>query len=165
MAFLQQSKTYLDRSGAHLETWLEPYFTKRAPWQISDKGKLMIVKVAPWLDLILLLLFLPTAILVLTLGSAFSTLVPLGGSQLHFFYYFSVIVLLIQTIIMLIALPGLFKQARQAWQLLFYATLISLIYDLVNWLGDPAAVMGLIWSGLTTVLTLYVLFQIKPHYR
>jgi hypothetical protein len=55
------------------------------------------------------------------------------------------------------ALPGLFKRKMLSWNLMFYATLVMGVYNLVT-LSLGSLVIG-------TGLSLYVLYQIKGYYK
>lgn len=148
-----------------LEGWLEKYFVKKAPWQIPGNGREVIVKLIPWLNLILLILLLPALLVIFSLGSAIGVLAPSVGVAVGPLYYLALLVLLAQAVMMAIALPGLFKRKRTAWLLIYYATLISAVYALVDWIARPIAVFGFIWSLVATAISLYILFQVRSYYK
>ena len=70
----QKSTTSSDVQG--LIGTLDDYLVKRAPFQIPDGGKELIVKFGPWISLVLLVLTLPLLLVALGLGAIFS---PFGG--------------------------------------------------------------------------------------
>lgn len=55
------------------------------------------------------------------------------------------------------ALPLLFRYKRYGWRLLLYSVLITQLNELIN-----LNIINLIFSGL---VILYVLFQVREHYR
>lgn len=147
-----------------LEATLENYLVKKAPFQIPAAGREFIVKATPWLDLILLILLLPAILAVFTLGSAVGVFAPAVGVNVGALYYVALVVLLAQAVVMAVALPGLFKRKKSAWKLLYWAALVSFVYGVVSWLSTPAAFLGLVWNVITTVISLYILFQVRDHY-
>lgn len=148
-----------------LEKLLENYFITKAPWQIPAGGKDVIVKLIPWLNLVLLILLLPALLVIFSLGTAIGVLTPTVGVTIGPLYYLALLVLLVQAVMMAIALPGLFKGLRSGWQLIYYATLISIAYAVVDWIARPATVGGFLWSLITSGISLYILFQVRDHYK
>ena len=63
----------------------------------------------------------------------------------------------ITLILEIMALPGLFKQQRKSWNLLYYSVLASALYNLLS-----LNLFGLI---IGTLISLYILFQIKKSYH
>jgi hypothetical protein len=153
------------KSGGGLEGWLETYLVKIAPFQIPPNGREWIVKAAPWIVLVLLILLLPAILAVFSLGTLVGVFSPAVGVAVGPLYYLALIVLLIQAVVMAVALPGLFKRKRSAWKLLFWATIVSITYGLVGWVGTPTDVGGLLWAAISAVISLYILFQVRDHYR
>ncbi|MBI3983889.1 hypothetical protein HY346_01170 [Candidatus Microgenomates bacterium] len=147
-----------------LEGVLENWFVKKAPVQIPEAGKEFIVKVAPWADLVLLVFMIPAALAIFAVGTTVGLWAPAFGAVVGPMYYVALIVLILQMVIMGMALPGLFKQARKAWQLLYWATLINVVYGLASWLAAPRAVGSFIWSLISATLALYVIFQVRSKY-
>lgn len=148
-----------------IEGWLETYLVKKAPFQIPANGREWLVKAAPWIDLVLLILLLPAILLVFSVGSFVGVVNPAIGVAVGPLYWLAILVLVVQAVVMGVALPGLFKRKRSAWKLLFWATLVSIAYGLVGWAGTPTDIGGLFWSLLSAVISLYILFQIRDYYR
>src|SRR6266571_3610901 len=122
-------------SASGLEAKFYDWFVTKAPFQIPQSVRETIVKLSPWITLILLILFIPAALAVIGIGSLVGSLATAAGVSIGAFYYVAFAVLLIQLVVMLIALPKLFKRQRGGWQLLYYSTLINAVYDVVYWLG------------------------------
>ncbi|KKU12762.1 MAG: Chromate transporter, partial [Parcubacteria group bacterium GW2011_GWC2_45_7] len=55
-----------------------------------------------------------------------------------------------------LAIPGLFKRQEKAWKLLYYATLLGGLQNIVT-----MQIGGLIG----TLVSLYLLFQVKGYYK
>lgn len=139
-----------------LDTLLETYLVHKAP-ALPPKWKEVLVKFLPWIVLIVLILALPGVLILLGI-SAFvlptsALMIPdaAGGISLA-------VIFLIATIILdALAVPGLFKRSKSAWNLLFYSTLLSAVHSLISFnLG------GLI---IGTLISLYLLYQIKSYYK
>jgi hypothetical protein len=135
---------------------LEYYLVTKAPFQLPDGVKEFIVKFGPWIDVVLLVLFLPVILGVFGLSLFLSPFAMLGGAGYTMWYWLGTIVLILQLVLQVIALPGLFARKMSGWTMVFYADVISLVYSLIN---------GNILSGLVSALIgFYFLFQIKSKY-
>jgi hypothetical protein len=148
-----------------LEAKLAPWFTKKAPWQISADGRANIVKLLPWLDFALLIFLLPAVLAILALGSLIGGFATAAGISTGPLYWISLILLFIQTVFMAVAIAPLYRRQRKGWVLLYYGTLFGLASDLFDWVNTPAAVFGLVWGLLIAVLSLYIIFQVRDHYK
>lgn len=140
-----------------LESTLEVYFVDKAPFKLPAGVKEFIVKWGPWITLILLIISLPALLLAFGLGALVAPFAFLGGLKSGVSYgvgmIFSVVVLVVEAL----ALPGLFRRKLSGWRLMFYASLIGAIENLITFnLG------GLV---IGTLLSFYVLFQIKSYYK
>lgn len=131
---------------------LEYYLKDKAPYQIPENGRKAIVEWGPWIELVLLLLSAP--ILLLAMGLSFFVL-PMAGAAAPGIGI-AWVILLVQVILQVAALPGLFAKKKQGWTLAFYAVVASFVSSLLygNILG---ALVGF-------VVGMYVLFQIKSYY-
>lgn len=139
-----------------LEKLLEEYLVKKAP-ALPDGIKEAIVKFGPYLALVLLLMALPVVLGAFGLGGFLLPVSYMAGVRFGLNYTISMIFTIIVMALELIALPGLFKRKISSWNLMFYATLVEAVHNLVLFnLG------GLI---IGTLLGLYILFQIKSYYK
>lgn len=141
----------------NLEDTLKMYLVDKAPFQLPEGAKEAIVKYGPWITLVLLVLALPAILFAFGLGTILAPFAFLGGvgAGVNFGVglIFSAVVLVIEAL----AIPGLFKRSMSAWRLMFYATL----------LGGVQNVIGFNLGGLVigTLLSLYILFQIRGYYK
>lgn len=144
-----ESHAALESTGK-LEAVLEEYFVKKAPFQIPLGGKEFIVKVAPYLVILGVLFAIPATLFVIVV----SPLVVLGGGGVALLsMFFSVAALVLEAI----ALPGLFKLTRGSWNLLFYASLVSIAGTLVG--------LHLVNAVISALIGWYILFQVKELYK
>lgn len=144
-----------------LEETLELYFVKKAPFQLPPNVKEALVKFAPWITIIFMIIAIPPILLVLGLGALvapFSVFMgPAGAIRYGTNYVISMIVLAVSIILELMAIPGLFARSIRGWRLVYWSTLISLISSLLTF--------NVLNAILTAVISLYILFQIKSYYK
>lgn len=139
-----------------LEDTISLYLVQKAP-ALPKEWKDLIVKFAPWLTLIFVILSLP-AVLVLfgisTIALPFSFLAgPYAPAGISAALIFLVAIIVLEAL----AIPGLFKRQRQAWNYLYWAALLGAVENIITFnLG------GLI---IGTLLSLYLLFQVREYYK
>lgn len=121
------------------------------PWDLSG-----FVKWIPWVQLIILLIFLP--IILAAIGISFLVLpfATAAAPQIGFQAILGNIFLVALVVTDIIALPGLFKRKLSGWKFAMIATLISAVYDIYPQFD--------IISLLLTVAYLRLLVQVKPYY-
>lgn len=148
------SKDYKSYLG-DLEKLCNEYLVNKAP-ALPENAKEAIVKFGPWISLILLVVSLPAILGLLGLGAALTPFSYLGGMGAGFTYTASIVFTIVVMVMQLIALPGLFKRKLSSWNMMFYASLVEAVHNVVLFnLG------GLI---IGTLLSLYILFQVKKLY-
>lgn len=139
-----------------LEDTLEVYLVKKAP-ALPENVKEIIVKFAPWLTLIMLIIALPAILFAFGLGAIVAPFAMLGGVHAGISWGLGLVFSAITLVIEVIALPGLFKRSKASWNLLFYATLVTAVDNLISFnLG------GLVIGSL---ISWYFLFQVKEYYK
>lgn len=140
-----------------LNDTLETYLVDKAPYQLPSKAKEAIVTYGPWITLILLIMALPAILFAFGIGSIFAPFAFLGGINAGVSYGFGLIFSVVVLVVEAVAIPGLFKRKAGAWRLMYYATLLRGVQNLISFnLG------GLI---IGTLISLYILFQIKEYYK
>jgi hypothetical protein len=139
-----------------LENKINFYVTEKAP-QLPEKVKLILVKINPYLILISVVFSVPAILVALGLGAV---LAPIGlwkGVPTGFQFSLGLLMTLVVMVLEIMALPGLFKNKRQAWELMFYTTLINAVYALVT-LSLGSLIIG-------TAISWYFWFQIREYYK
>ncbi len=139
-----------------LEDTLNTYFGEKAP-QLPTNIKEAIVKYAPWITIILLILSLPSVLVLFGIGTLLAPASYLGGVQMGTKYTLSLIILAISLILQALAIPGLMKRTKKGWNMIFYSTLVGIVSNLLSF-----NIGGLI---LGTIVPLYFLFQIRSYYK
>lgn len=143
-----------------LEKFFESIFLKKTLYQLPTKAKELIVSIAPWVIIVMLVFSLPTVFGLLGFGSVLPGVSALG-IKLGARYYFGLLVLLLQLILMGIAAPSLIKRQLKGWRLVYYANLISFVFALVS----AYAFGNILWAIVTLAISMYIIFQVKSYYR
>ncbi len=139
-----------------LETEIEKVVLNPKVPALPDNIKELLVKLAPWLIAISMLMLLPLILVALGISAVAMPFSYLGGMNAGFSYTLSLVFTFGMIVLELMALPGLFKREMRAWRLVFYSTLLSLVQQLVSFnLG------GLVIGG---AISFYFLFQVKSKY-
>lgn len=150
------TKTQFPTNMNQLVDVLDLYLVKKAP-AIPPGIKEAIVKYGPWIVLVLLVLAAPALLALVGLGSLLMPVSFLGGVQEGASFSIGIIVTLIAVILEIIALPGLFKRAKSGWNFMFYSTLVSAVGSLLS--------LNLVGLILGTLISLYILFQVREYYK
>jgi uncharacterized membrane protein len=160
---------------AQFEAWLYEVLVAKAPFQIPKAAKDWIVRYGPWLTLaagiLIALLVIPSIMTALaftgysaTYGGVYGA--ALVGSVIGPMFYVALIVLAVQLVIMFVSVPMLLKRQRKGWLLVFYSSVISLVYTVINsfsygYFNFGGLLMGLIGAAIG----MYVIFQIRNYYK
>lgn len=142
-----------------LEKTLDMYFGKKAP-ALPNNAKELIVKIAPYLVILSLILTIPAILLIFGLGSVATVFAPLGGvrSVVALPTMWVGILLLVPVVVLeAMAIPGLFSKSAKAWQYMYWAQLISVVSSLVQ--------LNLVSAILSALIGFYLLFQVKSFYK
>jgi hypothetical protein len=150
----EAGQTSGEQAPKDLIGFLDFYLVKKAPIQIPDNAKEWIVQYGPWITIVILVLTLPLLLAVLGIGTV---LMPFAGIGYATGFGFVAIGLLIEIGLTVMALPGLFARKMSGWTLLFYARLVSVVANILSGAVVSALLVGLI--------SLYVLFQVRPLYK
>lgn len=132
---------------------LDEYMVKKAPFQLPDSVKELLVKFGPWISLVLLVMLLPFLLVALGIGTM---LTPFGGVGYATGFGLAAIITVVQIALLVMALPGLFARKKSAWMLMFYQQIVSLVGSLVT----GAIVGGIIGA----IIGFYFLFQLREKY-
>jgi len=137
------------------EEKLNVYFGQKAP-KLPESVIDFIVKVGPYLMIVGLIFSVPALLFAFGLGALIS---PLAFLNVRYGVHFSLTAIfsLITLVLNIMAIPGLFKRLKSAWNLMFYASLIQAVSYLFSFnLGSLIIGMAISW---------YFLFQIRKHYK
>ena len=152
---IEATPNYVPEKYLLFEKELEPFFTTSLP-PLPDNVKEAIVKYAPIVIIIGLLLSVPLLLAVVGLGTVFSTLSAVGGYSSSVWGYASILVFLALFVMRVMSVVPLRGQMRRGWVLVYYSIFISAGYSLMSYqLG------GFI---IGAALSLYIAFQVRSYY-
>jgi hypothetical protein len=138
------------------ETKLDEILGKKAP-QLPANVKEFIVKYGPYLAVLSLILMLPVLLAALGLAAVVSPFMALGGVNAFAGFSISTIFMIITLVLEVMAIPGLFKRSIKSWRLMLYATAVNAVGALLA-MNFGSLIIG-------TLLSWYVLFQVKSYYK
>ncbi|MFZ2153439.1 MAG: hypothetical protein WAV41_05335 [Microgenomates group bacterium] len=138
-----------------LDNFLTEYLVKKAP-SLPDNVKEIIVKYAPYLSILVIVLAVPGVIALLGLSAMMTPFAYTAGLYRPSFS-FPVLFLIASLVIEALAIPGLFARKITGWNFMLYGTLINAVYQLLR-----LDIGGLI---ISTGLSLYFLYQVKSLYK
>jgi len=143
-------------SRGFMET-LEYYLVTKAPFQIPANIKEIIVKIAPWGNVIYLLTIIPLILLVLGLSSTLSRYGGYGYAYGYNIWSIYNIISLATFVLIVLALPGLFKRKISGWNFTLYEVILVAVGGIIS--GNIfGAIIG-------AVIGLYFLFQVRSYYN
>jgi hypothetical protein len=142
-----------------LEETLNLYFGQKAPAMPANVKELL-VRFAPWVTLVLLLITLPAVLIALGLGALAAPLAfligPGYGVSYGITYTVGMVILGVSVLLEALSIPGLFKRTRQGWRFAYYATIVSVVGSLIGF--------NFLSALVSAVVGFYVLFQIRSYY-
>jgi hypothetical protein len=164
---------------APLEKKLNEVLGEKAPYKIPKNGRESLVKLAPWLSLaggifgIIGALGLWRAAHrvseVIDSVNRFSTAfgAPIQKAPtLGLFFWASLVMLVVFSLLALIAFPGLKTQKKTTgWNLMFFSSIASTLYGVASLFYDGGGFSSFIGTIVGTTIGLYLLFQIRSHYK
>jgi hypothetical protein len=144
-----------------LEITLDEYLGKKAP-QLPETWKKFLVKIAPYLAIVGVVLGVLGVLALLGIGIFVVPLGTVGGILsgrpfLGLGYLLNVIFLGVTVVLEGLAITGLFSRAKKGWNFLYWGVLVGAVQNILT-----VNVAGLI---IGTLLSLYVLFQVKEYYK
>jgi len=143
---------------SQLDGVLNTYFGQKAP-ALPANIKQILVQFAPWLA-VLGVVFSVYAIFGLMRTQAIINSMPIAyayAPQAGYTMLVSGASLVINTVLLVLALKGLFAKTKPGWMFMFYATLVNAVSSLLM-----LNIVGLI---IGTGLSFYILYQVKSYYK
>ncbi len=161
-----------------LEDKLNEVFVKKAPYQLPENAKKVIVDILPWINLIFGILTLLSAYWLYQaahvvdkwvgwandVSQAYGGKVSVEATHVGAMVWLGVIVLAIEGVLWVAAFPGVRQKKKAGWDLLFLALLVNIVYGFlalfIN-VGSYSGISGFIGYAISTAIGLYFLFQIR----
>ncbi len=161
MAKTATEKTDFKGMFEKLEITLDGYLGKKAP-QLPESWKEIIVKFAPYMAIISVVMGIPGILALLGAGTILAPLGLVGGMMtgqpfLGFGYIINVLFLGVIVLLEGLAIPGLFSRSRGAWTYLYWSALVGIVQNILTFNAG-----GLVIGG---ILSMYFLFQVKEYYK
>ena len=137
-----------------LDKMLSLYLVKQAP-VLPKNIKDILVKLAPYFAILAVIFGLPAILAVLGLGAVLTPMAWVTGTRTGFYWLFWAVGL-VQIVIAGMSIKPLFARAGHGWRLMYYSQLLSIVTSLGSYnLGNL----------VFTVLSLYLLYQVKSSYK
>jgi hypothetical protein len=148
--------TDLKSALGQLEGTLETYLVDKAPFSIPAEWKELIVKFAPYLTLVGVVVSVLGILSAVGLTSMMSPFAYFGALHLGFWFYLMLAYTVVVVILEGLAVKPLFSKDIKGWQFIYYAALVNALYSVVTF-----SFGGLIG----VVISLYFIFQVKSYYK
>lgn len=147
-----------------LVTWLEPYFTTKAPFQLPDDVQAWIANWAWLVSLVFGIIAVPGVLALLGFGAVVSTVAVSVGIYVGPVYWLSMLFLVVQMVLLFAAVPGLKRKSyRSGWMLAYYAVLFSAASSgIMILIGNFGSLIGAV---LSFAIGSYILFQVKDRFK
>jgi len=161
---MEEKKSQTDIRGlvSQLEAMLDEYMIKKAPFALPMGAKEFIATVSPYLIVIFAILSIPFILFALGISAVLAPFAMMGTYGAGYAWgvgsFIALAVAVIVLVLEVMAVSGLFKRTRGAWRLLFYASIVSLI-------GNILSINGIVGGIIGAIIGWYILFQIKELYK
>lgn len=87
------------------------------------------------------------------------------GYDYGMLYYLAVIVLVVQGVILLMAYKPLKEVSKKGWDLMLLSVLVSFAFSLLYLFTDVGTFGNFLLSLIGTTIGLYILAQVRSHYK
>ncbi len=146
---------------SNLESTLEVYLVKKAP-ALPTQWRELLVRFAPYLAIIGVIVGVPGVLALFGLGALIVPFGTIGGIAsgkpfLGVGYLFNVVFLGLMVLLEALSIPGLFGRKKAGWNFMFWGTLVGAVQNVLSF-----NIGGLV---IGTLLSLYLLFQVKEYYK
>jgi len=86
-------------------------------------------------------------------------------SHLGLFYYLSLLFLVVDAVVLLLATTGLKAMRKAGWNFLFYSLILNVAYGLIRMFAEVGGGFGqFFWTLVSTAIGAYFLFQIRSEF-
>ncbi len=160
-----------------LENWLNEIFGKKAP-TLPEGGKKFVVKYLPWFSLMVGILTLYGVYLLwhwahwanqaasyVNSWNAYYGQPLIHLNHMTAVLWLGLLVLTAEAVVYLAAFPATRARRKQGWNLLFYATLINIVYGFLVMFTSYGNVGSFIGGIVSSAGGFYFLFQVRDRYK
>ena len=159
-----------------LEESLKEIFVDKAP-KLPENAKKILVQYAPWLSLIGGILTAWAAWSIWHWAHLANTYVNYANqineafgsntiidNRLGVGIWLSMLVLIVQAALLLLAFPGLRDHKKSGWNLVYYSVLVNLAYGIIVMFTSYGGFGSLVGAVIGAAISFYFLFQIRSRY-
>jgi len=139
-----------------IENFFDEYLVRKAPFHLPDNVKEVIVKVAPWITIILMVLAIPLILAAIGFTVAFAPAAVVAGHSLGTVYWIGWVITLASLILEIMSIKGLLHRQMQGWRYVYWAMLLGVLSNILM-----VSIGGLVGN----LIGLYILFQVKSKYH
>lgn len=140
-----------------VEEFFDTYLNKKAPFHLPHNAKETLVKVSPWISLVLALIGLQAVLVLFRFNMFVSQYAWIAHTYFGPGYYISIALSAVTVVMYVMAFSGLQKRTINGWRLLFYAALVAFVSGVIS--------MNLVGAVIGIIINMYLLFQIKEMYK
>jgi len=140
-----------------LINFLQSIFVDKAP-ALPEGFKSFVVKFVPYVVIIAIIFIgisLFSIIPVFLFAVGFANAVSKTGTLFSPMLILTTVFALVNAVLLIMAIPGLFKKTLSGWTYVFYASLLGIVLNILT-----VSVVSLVLS----LVALYILFQIRSYY-
>jgi len=161
-----------------LEALLDESLRKKAPYQMPESSRKTLAGALWWLTLVFGVLQLWAAWALWHAGHYVDSLAEYSNAlanqygiytastpHLGMMYYVTLLFVALSAALLLLAAPGLKAMHLSGWKILFYSLLANALYGLFNVFSDYGSPQDLVFTAISTVLGLYLLFQVRDYFK
>lgn len=144
---------------AQLESMLDEYMVKKAPFSLPLGLKEFLAMIAPYLIIISAILALPFILAGLGLSAVFAPFAMMGSYSYGWgtSAMLSLIITAIALVMEVVAVPGLIRRTKASWRLMFYVSLVNLVGGIIT--------LNLVGAVVGAIIGWYIIFQMKELYK
>lgn len=140
--------------GGSIDAMMEGWF-KQLP-ALPASAVDVLYKIAPWIALIFGILGVLSGLAGFGILTAFAPFAVAGGVRGYGLGFIAAVGLVVSSVLMLLAFPGLRGGKMGGWTMLFWSEVVSVVSSLIGF--NIGSVVG-------ALIGFYILFQIKPKYK
>lgn len=141
---------------AGLESQIETLITKNLP-KLPQNIVDILVKFAPWMAILSVIFGLQGVYAIFMVNRWADQLYAMTGVRNSFIVQLGGIFLLAQVVLSALSIQGLFAKKLSAWRLMYFATWLGIVENLINF--------NLVSLIISAAISFYILFQVKKEYR
>src|SRR6185436_16278487 len=119
-------------SGVHgflgqIENFFDEYLVRKAPFHLPEGLKEFLVKIAPWVTIIVMVLAIPLILAALGFSIALAPAAAVAGKGFGGLFWVSWVITLASFALEIMAIKGLMHREIRGWRFVYWASLLSVV--------------------------------------